>query len=229
MRDQSANDVAQWTTGLLEQMEELTGDMIKELKKLDMSSEAGTYGRATIQAFASGIDAMAPKARAAALRVVSEVNGVLATAMGSGGAYTYIGDEMFSIGAAPYHNAAGTDNAPPGWLWVGEEGPELIRLHGGEQIIPAGASRQLAEDYAAYSRYTAAAQGVQPARALEVVETETTGTTVGKVEMHFHIGAGAAPETVDAWEEFARRGELKATILEVMEDADADMRRRVLR
>ena len=41
------------------------------------------------------------------------------------------------------------------------------------------------------------------------------------MEMHFHIEAGASPETVNAWQDYASRGELKATILEVMEEADA--------
>jgi hypothetical protein len=32
--------------------------------------------------------------------------------------------------------AAGTPSAPPGWAWVGERGPELVRFRGGEQVIP---------------------------------------------------------------------------------------------
>lgn len=32
--------------------------------------------------------------------------------------------------------AAGTRSAVPGWAWVGEEGPELMRMRGGEQVIP---------------------------------------------------------------------------------------------
>lgn len=38
------------------------------------------------------------------------------------------------------HNAQGTNSARPGLSWVGEEGPELINLRGGEQIIPADKS-----------------------------------------------------------------------------------------
>lgn len=30
--------------------------------------------------------------------------------------------------------AEGTENAPPGWAWVGERGPELMRMRGGETI-----------------------------------------------------------------------------------------------
>ena len=36
--------------------------------------------------------------------------------------------------------AIGTNYAPPGYAWVGERGPELMRLRGGEQIIPADKS-----------------------------------------------------------------------------------------
>lgn len=40
--------------------------------------------------------------------------------------------------------AKGTSNAPPGLAWVGEYGPELVRMRGGEQVIPAGQSAALA-------------------------------------------------------------------------------------
>ena len=34
------------------------------------------------------------------------------------------------------HNAAGTPSASPGWSWVGEAGPELVKFHGGETVVP---------------------------------------------------------------------------------------------
>jgi hypothetical protein len=36
--------------------------------------------------------------------------------------------------------ALGTLSAAPGWAWVGESGPELMRFRGGEQVVPAGRS-----------------------------------------------------------------------------------------
>jgi SLT domain-containing protein len=36
--------------------------------------------------------------------------------------------------------ASGTSNAPSGWAVVGENGPELVNLRGGESITPAGGS-----------------------------------------------------------------------------------------
>jgi phage-related tail protein len=36
------------------------------------------------------------------------------------------------------HFASGTSSAPSGWALVGENGPELINLRGGESIVPGG-------------------------------------------------------------------------------------------
>ena len=45
--------------------------------------------------------------------------------------------------------ASGTNNAPPGWFWVGEHGPELMRFAGGEQVLPHMASVAKAQSLAA--------------------------------------------------------------------------------
>lgn len=71
-------------------------------------------------------------------------------------AYIYVTTSVSSANAAearlralgPGH-AKGTDNAPPGWAWVGEQGPELMRFRGGEQVIDASRSAQIARGGAA--------------------------------------------------------------------------------
>jgi hypothetical protein len=40
--------------------------------------------------------------------------------------------------------AFGTTSARPGWKWVGERGPELMRFRGGEQVLPADVSSRVA-------------------------------------------------------------------------------------
>lgn len=50
----------------------------------------------------------------------------------------YGGAAMAGVIGQGHGYALGTDNAAPGWAWVGEQGPELIRFHGGEQVRPAG-------------------------------------------------------------------------------------------
>lgn len=43
--------------------------------------------------------------------------------------------------------ASGTPAAPPGWAWVGEEGPELRRLPGGTAIVPNPAAVSMARTW----------------------------------------------------------------------------------
>src|SRR5258707_211728 len=44
--------------------------------------------------------------------------------------------------------AAGTSGAAPGWGWVGEEGPELVNMQGGETVVPNGQSMRMTRGYA---------------------------------------------------------------------------------
>ncbi|MFE6223033.1 transglycosylase SLT domain-containing protein [Streptomyces sp. NPDC057854] len=44
----------------------------------------------------------------------------------------------------PGNLARGSTNAPPGWTWVGEQGPELLRMRGGEEVMPHLASSMFA-------------------------------------------------------------------------------------
>lgn len=225
-QEEAAGDVAEWTTGLNEQMDQLIQDMEEDIAALDMSEEAAESGRATVQAYIDQAAGMLPQVQAAYAGVARAASAALGPAQ-------YTESAWYANGNRGY--ASGTENAPPGWAWVGEDGPELMRMHGGEQILPNHISQEVAQTYRAYSKYSGeyaaarAIQGIQSSArpALEVVSGGQTSSGA-KMEMHFHIEAGASPETVNAWQDYASRGELKATILEVMEEADADMKRRVM-
>ena len=52
-----------------------------------------------------------------------------------------MGELQAQIGGAGY--ARGTRSATPGWRWVGENGPELMRFTGGEAVYTAEQSRAL--------------------------------------------------------------------------------------
>ena len=273
--DQAAQDMADWTSGLTEQMGQLIDDMEEEIGALDMSEEAAESGRATVQAYINQMASMLPQVRGAYADVARAAYLVLFPEK-------YRKDVWYAGENRGY--SSGTDNALPGWAWVGENGPELMRMHGGEQILPSSVSREAVEDYSAYVRYVGgnrgyaggtdnalpgwawvgeagpelmrmrggrqafpggvfweaaedysaykqytAAQGVQAAR--PPLEVARTGGETGrpKMDLHFHIEAGALPETVNAWQDYANRGELKAVVLEVIEEADADRERRMMR
>ena len=211
-----SQSLADLKTDFSHQMDEIQEDLATHIRNMDLGAEAARSGQATLQGFISAANEMLPQVRTAYANVARAASNELS-----------IKTSAFQRREIKGY-ASGTTNAPPGWSWVGEEGPELMRMHGGEQILPAGISQEVMENYNAYSRYTTA-QAIQSARpALEVMGTASTAEGRPKMDLHFHIEAGASPETVNAWQDYANRGELKATILEVMEEADADTRRRVM-
>lgn len=249
-QEAAESDIAEWTIDLEKQVDGLVEAVKEDIGNLELSEEARQAAMLTIQALIDQANEMEGDVARAYQRIADAMSiglGLMAPAAASGGTGMLIPTTSTKTGGAilPAPAAAntlktlygydihgfarGTENAPPGWSWVGEEGPELMRLHGGEQILPAAVSRELAESYRIYNQYTAA-QGVQETLPpLEVTGGGYEATAgLGKLDVHFHIAAGAAPETVDAWQDYARRGELKAAILEVMESINADMRRRAL-
>ena len=57
--------------------------------------------------------------------------------------------------------ASGTKYAPPGLAWVGEEGPELMRMRGGEQIYSTADSMRIAAETARSSNRSSSTGGIQ--------------------------------------------------------------------
>lgn len=66
---------------------------------------------------------------------------------GTGGIFGIIGSLLKPGPSAPLIYgpgfAGGTDSAPGGWSWVGEQGPELMNVPRGSQIVPSDISRSL--------------------------------------------------------------------------------------
>ena len=91
---------------------------------------------------------------------------------------------------------------------MGEEGPELVYFGGGEKVMTAA--------------QTAAFQS-SAAPAVSAV-LSATGGPAPSVQVVFQIAGNATPETVQALQEYG--DEFAARVLEVLEDANVDARRR---
>lgn len=64
---------------------------------------------------------------------------------GSSSSSSSSGSDLFSLGLDLVGSfAGGTDNHPGGWSWIGEEGPELMNVPRGAQIVPAAQSARMA-------------------------------------------------------------------------------------
>lgn len=118
---------AEIQTNFSETMTTLEQEMADTISQMEMSGEAAANANSTFQAMASSADSMTPVVAAAYRRLIAaaqrELNKLHApsvTLPGTTGEY-----------------AEGTDYAAPGMALVGEHGPELVMMGGGEKVFTA--------------------------------------------------------------------------------------------
>lgn len=105
--------------------------------------------------------------------------------------------------------ASGTTAAARGFALVGEEGPELVYFGGGEKVLNA------AQTAALQSRTAPAVQALfYPPQAS------------GPVQVTIHVEGNATADTVQSLRDYG--ADFARQVLEVMEEADADMKRRTI-
>ncbi|MER9471095.1 hypothetical protein [Mesorhizobium sp. M0520] len=109
------------------------------------------------------------------------LSAILGDARPTAGAAGAGGGGLFSmlLGFLPklFGFADGTENAPEGWAWVGERGPELRKLRGGDVIRSHGHSMDMAANANASARGGGRGQE-------------------GRVELHVHINGANGDEHV---------------------------------
>ena len=127
-------------------------------------------------------------------------------------------------------------SAPPGWAWVGEAGPELMRLRGGETILPAEVSQNFAQAqqelqaFAFVPELTALLAAQQAQNAVSAVEAQPSsagGVTVS-LSPSYQISGSANAEELQAVLA-AHDEELVELILRTLEEAETDAARRAYR
>jgi SLT domain-containing protein len=110
----TATSVADLETEFAEKMGEIQTEMESMVDGMDLSDEAKTNAKSTMDAYVSEIESGIAKAQSA-IDSLSFANSTL-----SGGGY--------------HAYATGTLDAEPGLALVGEEGPELVNFGGGEVV-----------------------------------------------------------------------------------------------
>lgn len=118
-KQQFADTVAEMETDFTNKMKSLEEQLNTTVESMNQSEAAAAAGADTMQAFA---DAAAGKQSA----VESAFAKVAAAAL-----------RKLTSGLKFPGFAGGTHNAPEGFAMVGENGPELVYLHGGERILDA--------------------------------------------------------------------------------------------
>ena len=128
-----ADNIAEMQTDFTNKMKELQQELETTVKAMDQSEEAAKAGGDTVAAFAE-----------AAAGKVGDVESAFAklSAAAKIKASISLGFDWSSLFTG-FHFASGTSNAPRGLALVGEEGPELVYLNGGERIEPADKTADL--------------------------------------------------------------------------------------
>ena len=165
-QEAAAGSVADLKTDFSSTMDELQQELAADIEAMDLGDEAAEAGKATIQGYIDGAVKMTDQVETAYANLARAAT----NALGNRYSGTYAAQFDPAVGARGY--ASGTSSAPPGWAWVGEEGPELIRMRGGETVLPADISEQFAYLTANYNNVAAYAGGTDDVPELLAVSNE---------------------------------------------------------
>lgn len=130
LRDQTAKDTADWTSGLSDKMSELVKRMAQDVEKMDLSPEAKSAAATTMNGYITMLSIKGQTAINTAYEIAKGVTSALSSASGD------INVGVSSSGTTGIElNAKGTTNAADIFI-AGEEGPELIVGKQGSTVFP---------------------------------------------------------------------------------------------
>ena len=198
-QEAAAGSVADLKTGFTTAMDELQAALSEDIEAMDLGDQAKASGQATIQGYIAAANEMMPLVRSA----YEELGRAAVSAMGP---MSY-SDSAYAANRTRGY-ASGTENAQPGWAYVGENGPELMFFGGGEKVLNAAKTAALRAETA-----PAVSAMLSPAAAFS-----------SPVNVSFQIQGNATPETVQDLREFA--DEIIERVVDAIEEADADAKRR---
>ena len=140
-KDALASTIADMETNFTEGMEALKTELENTVKELDKGSEAAEAAATTMEAYVASLKAAEGDASSQASAIADAVNAALATIadvdVNINYHYKTVGTPPEGAAGVEGHDAIGTDYAAAGLTMVGEEGPEIVMMNGGEKVLTA--------------------------------------------------------------------------------------------
>lgn len=140
-KDTLASTIADMETNFTEGMESLKTELENTVKELDKGSEAAKAAADTMASYVAGLEAAEGDASSQASAIADAVNAALATIadvdVDINYHYKTTGSPPDGAAGVEGHDAIGTDYAAAGLTMVGEEGPEIVMMNGGEKVLTA--------------------------------------------------------------------------------------------
>lgn len=146
-------DTAEGLAGLKVDMEnglqDIADTMEEKIEAMNLSDQAQEAAEATLQAYVDALNAGKTTAADAAAAVSAAVTAAFAT----GSTSTVSSESVYDGSVRGFRElenmsqyASGTMSADSGYALVGEEGPEIVRMAGGEQVFNANETADIARD-----------------------------------------------------------------------------------
>lgn len=149
-QEKASQSLADVKTDFENQMDEIARKMEDTVEDMNLNDEAAAAAKATIDAYAEAIAAGSGKAVQSAEDLVEAVRTKLLNGLIHDGSPEILvtpgengGPDMVHYYGAGAKYASGTDYAAQGVALVGEEGPELVYMRGGERVVDAENTRAL--------------------------------------------------------------------------------------
>lgn len=219
----TADAIAEFETDFSKSMETLLQTLNDTVTDMDMSGEAAAAALSTVEAYIDSIENQTAGAYEAAKAVAKAAMNGFGSVTGGGVNITVNGK------GTPGGYAAGTMSADPGWKWVGELGPELMYMRGGETVLPSDISLALSSyeamlrDSSSYAQAQQLMAQMSGGGAIQAANGGGGGLIIS-VSPQFSISGDTNAESLKA----TFRGianEIKEEVLEALDEAGIDTRR----
>lgn len=148
-QDKTAQSLADVKTDFDTKMDEISQKMADTVADMKLDDESRAAAKMTIEAYADAILAGKGKVVEAADAVKAASTSALSGLTSDGSPQIFVtpssdgGPAMVSYYGVGKKYASGTDYAASGFALVGEEGPEIVYMHGGEKVIDAENTRAI--------------------------------------------------------------------------------------
>lgn len=147
----ASETLADLSTDFTNKMQDVADKAAESIDNLDLSEEAAENGKATVQSYIDSATSLLPSVTAAYERIGAAATNALQNKVAAVSA-----DSSPKSSNAPEQKtgstsrvkttgaqATGTRNADPGWTLVGEYGPEIVYMQGGEGVLNAAQTKDV--------------------------------------------------------------------------------------
>lgn len=193
-QEETADAYSQLVTDFDDEAKKLVETTQTAVQDLDLSEEAATAAKSTMESYVETVSdssyARRVQAAFANFKVASRITLADITNPYAGNA---------SGGDSIQGNAKGTSSAPKGWSLVGENGPELMYMQGGERVLNHGDTTRVLRD-------------------------SNAPASNNSIAVSFNIGGNADSSTVASLRDYA--DDFAERVMEVISSAQADSARR---